>query len=252
MSQTDAPQTSATQPAEPKRGSPIRLLVLLGVLAIVLGAFLVDLFIMFDAVNAATVRLQAAADEMASQPHENGKPQFLSREEVAQAIGFQPTSSRVENGTLIEQYRWWGALPLERRYIQVVYADPDGKNYGSYTINNRDIFGNDIDPEAAARQQQPTDTADPNATPPAPAMGGAKGPPVPQPNPPPREDAAGGEPAPDQNGSPDASSDGSTEQKKDEDKKDEDKKDEEKKDEEKKDEAKKDEAKKDSDESSEQ
>jgi hypothetical protein len=242
MSQTDAPQASVTQPAEPKRGSPIRLIVLLGVLAIVLGAFLVDLFVMFDAVNAATVRLQAAADEMASQPHENGRPQFLSREEVAQAIGFQPTSSRVENGALIEQYRWWGALPLERRYIQVVYADPDGKNYGSYTINNRDIFGNDIDPEAAARQQQPAGTADPNATAPAPAMGGVKGPPVPQPNPPPREDAAGGEPAPDQNGSPDASSDssssdGSTEQKKDE---------------EKKDEEKKEEAKKDSDDSSEQ
>jgi hypothetical protein len=148
MSQTDAPQASATQPAEPKRRSPIRLLVLLGLLAIVLGAFLFDLFYMYDAVNAATVRLQAAADEMSARPRKDGNNQFLTKEGAAQAIGFQPTRSRVEGGQLIEQYRWWGALPLERRYIEAIYQDADGQRYDHYTISNPDIYGNDVDPEA--------------------------------------------------------------------------------------------------------
>lgn len=187
MSQVDAPQPSATLPAEPKKGSPVRLVVLLGILAVVLGAFLVDLFYMFDAVNAAAVRLQVAADEMAKRPSEKGQSQSLTREAVATAIGFQPSTSKVEGGRLIEQYRWWGALPLERRYIQAFYSDADGKRYESYSINNRDIYGNDNDPDAVAADKQVP--VDPNAVPASPMLPGAKSPPVPAPNPQPTEES---------------------------------------------------------------
>jgi hypothetical protein len=184
------------------------LIVLLGILAIVLGAFLVDLFYMFDAVNAAAVRLQTAADEMAKRPSEKGKSQFLTQEGVVAAIGFAPTNSKVESGKLIEQYRWWGALPLERRYIQVFYSDAEGTNYDSFSINNRDIYGNDNDPEAgAAGNQAPVD---PSAVPASPMLPGAKSPPVPEPNPQPAEasgDSGDSETPPKDEGSPGTPSD---------------------------------------------
>jgi len=177
-------------------------MVLLGVLAIVLSGFLVDMFWMYDSVKAASDRLQKAADEMAQRPNENGKAQFLSREGVATAIGFQPTTSKVENGRLIEQYRWWGSLPLPRRFIEVIYSDPDGSQYDKYEISNRDIFGNDVDPDEVNKEQPPATPADaggtatdPSQTPSPPMPTGITGPPTP----------SGNEPAGKEESSPDES-----------------------------------------------
>ena len=196
MSQVDAPQPSATQPAEPKKGSPIRLIVLLGILAIVLTGFLVDLFWMYDQVKAASDRLQKAADEIAERPREEGKPQFLSREDVAKAIGFQPTTAKVENDQLIEHYRWWGALPLERRFIMVKYADSNGKYYSGYEISNRDIFGQDEEESQPPAPAQPvTPIPGDGGMPP----GGVTRPPVPAPNEPASDSS---EPAPEKDPAP--------------------------------------------------
>ena len=186
MSQVDASQPSATQPAEPKKGTPIRLIVLLAILAVVLTGFLVDLFWMYDQVKAASERLQKAADEIAERPREDGKPQFLSREEVAQAIGFQPTRSEVgEDGKLVEHYRWWGPLPLERRYIVAFYNDKEGKYYNTYRISNRNILGQDE--EESTQEQKQAESAQPAPTP-VPGTGvmppsGVTGPPGPAPAP---------------------------------------------------------------------
>jgi hypothetical protein len=182
MSQVDTPQSSATQPAEPKKGTPIRLILLLGILAVVLAAFLVDLFWMYDQVKAASERLQKAADEMAERPREEGKPQFLSHDEVAQAIGFAPTISEIdEEDRLIEHYRWWGSLPLKRRYIVARYKDKEGRQYSGYTISNRDIFGQDE--EEAMQQNQSPASSEPVPAP-VPGVGtmppgGVTSPPVP-------------------------------------------------------------------------
>jgi hypothetical protein len=166
MSQIDAPQPAATHPAEPKKASPIRLIVLLAILAVVLTGFLVDMFVMYDSVKAASLRLQAAADEIAKRPREDGKSNYLAREGVAEAIGFRPTSSNLdENGRLVEYYRWWGSLPLQRRFIMVVYEDADGERYSGYEISNRNIYGQDEDDEALQVEQQPAST---DATPPTP------------------------------------------------------------------------------------
>jgi hypothetical protein len=201
MSQVDTPQSSATQPAEPKKGSPIRLMVLLGILAIVLTGFLVDLFWMYDQVKAASERLQKAADEMAERPREEGKTLFLTREGVAQAIGFPATTSTVdENGQLIEHYRWWGPLPLQRRYIAVEYTDSDGKFYSGYTISNRNILGQDEEEASQAQQPAPSEAApvpSPEAIPP---NGGVSGPPRPGPITP---EAGSSEPAAEKEKTPD-------------------------------------------------
>lgn len=173
MSQLDSSQPAATQPVEPKKSSPVRLIVLLSVLAIVLTGFMVDMFWMYDSVDAAAQRLQAAADEMAGRPREEGKDQRLTREDVAQAIGFQPTTSKVEGDRLIEHYRWWGPLPLQRRFIMVDYSDAEGKAYNSYEISNPDIFGKDIDPDAIKLDQQQQQQQQPPTGPIQPPAGDA-------------------------------------------------------------------------------
>jgi len=144
MSQLDSPQP-ATRPAEPKPSSPVRLIVLLAILGIVLAGFLVDTFMMYDQVKAASKRLEAAANEVAGQSFDKSKPAWLSHEEVAKAIGFQPTNSNVEDGRLVEHYRWWGSIPLQRRFIMVMYDDVEGQRYSGYEISNRNIFGQDED-----------------------------------------------------------------------------------------------------------
>lgn len=179
MSQIDAPQPAATQPVEPKKASPIRLMVLLVVLAIVLTGFLVDMFVMYDSVKAAAMRLQAAADATAERPRDKGKNDWLSREEVANAIGFQPTSSTVDaDGRLVEYYRWWGSLPLQRRFIMVEYVDGEGKIYNSYQISNRNIYGQDEDEEALKVEQSPSEEGSTPATPMPPTPGTGPMPPA--------------------------------------------------------------------------
>jgi len=199
MSQTDATQTSTTQPEVPKQGSPVRLIVLLLVLAVVLGAFLVDIFYMYDSVKAASERLQSAADTMAERPRENGKAQFLTRDGVAEAIGFSPTTAAVEDGRLVEHYRWWGSVPLQRRFIMVEYDDEGGTRYKGFEISNRDIFGNDEDPDVLSTTPPSTPSPNPDPgtggpppgppAPPIPGSGPPPGTPVPGTgqSPPPRE-----------------------------------------------------------------
>jgi len=185
MSHIDTPQPAATQPVEPKKASPIRLIVLLGILAIVLGAFLVDMFVMYDLVNAAVVRLNDADREASARAFEKDNPNSLSREGVEQAIGFKPTTSKVEDGKLVEHYRWWGSLPLERRFIMVTYDDEQGKKYSKSEVSNRNIFGEDKDEDVIeAEQQQPVPAgAGETPTPSQPTVGlppmGITGPPGP-------------------------------------------------------------------------
>jgi hypothetical protein len=185
MSHIDAPRPAATQPVEPKKASPIRLIVLLGILAIVLGAFLVDMFVMYDSVNAAVVRLNDADREASARAFDKDNPNSLSREGVEQAIGFKPTTSKVENGKLVEHYRWWGSLPLERRFIMVTYDDEQGKKYSQSEVSNRTIFGEDEDADAIeAEKQQPVPAgASETPTPSPPTVGlppmGITGPPGP-------------------------------------------------------------------------
>lgn len=149
-------QPAVTQPVETKKGSPVRLIVLLCILGVVLAAFLVDMFVMRDSVKAAEKRLVAAANERSEQPFQkNGENPFLTREGVAQAIGFAPTNSEVEGGMLIEYFRWWGSLPLQRRYLKVIYEDEQGQKYHDYEIANAGFFGDEDELlKEAERQQQ--------------------------------------------------------------------------------------------------
>lgn len=182
MSQTESSPPAATQPAEPKRSSPIRLIVLLAVLGVLLIAFLVDMFVMYDSVNAAAKRLNAAAMDASASSIEGDSTGFLPREGVVKAIGFEPTNSRIVDGKLVEKYRWWGAIPLERRFLEVNYDDEEGEKYQGYTISNANIFGQDVDEEAKPVQQEPG--ADPEAPVPGAPTGPAAPMPVPGPMPP--------------------------------------------------------------------
>ena len=171
-------QPAVTQPVEAKKGSPVRLIVLLGILGIVLTAFLVDMFVMYDSVKAAEKRLVETSRELAQKPFEaNGESPYLTREAVAKVIGFAPTNSTAEGGQLKEYYRWWGALPLQRRFIEVIYKDEEGTRYDHFQISNSRLFGPDDDellrqeaerlqqqsPPVAPESQGPTDMLTPGA-----------------------------------------------------------------------------------------
>ncbi len=155
MSET-APANPETAPT-PNKGSSIRLMVLLAILLVVLAGYLVDLFSMYDGVKAATKRLDAAHEEVAAKAvGPNEKHPYLSRDAVEKAIGFPPTTSSTESGVLVEFYRWWGAIPLQRRFIEVSYKDPEGKDYHSYKVSNPRLIGDDEAEEAAELEKANT------------------------------------------------------------------------------------------------
>jgi hypothetical protein len=75
---------------------------------------------------------------------------------------------------LTEHFRWWGAIPLQRRFIMVVYEDQQGTRYNRYEISNRNIYGQDEDEEAIKAEETVSN----------PVPGGAPTPPLTAPMPP--------------------------------------------------------------------
>jgi hypothetical protein len=146
MSQTPQSAPEAASPPAENKGSPVRLIVLLAILAVVFAGLMADLFYMYDAVEAASKRLTDENDKVAQRPVSKGKTDFLSKDDVKTVIGFGPSATKVEDGKLFEYYRWWGPLPLSRRSIEVIYADESGSKYDGHNIANPMMFGGDDDP----------------------------------------------------------------------------------------------------------
>jgi hypothetical protein len=148
--------SSASPPA--KKGSPLRLLILLGVLGVLFVGLMVDMFVMRDAVNAAAARLNDAHVKINAKGINPGdEAVFLTKSDIQDTIGFAPTYSEVQNDQLVEYYRWWGPIPLKRRYIVVFYDDQEGTKYQKYEVAN----------DGGDEPTQPTDDvavppADPN------------------------------------------------------------------------------------------
>lgn len=146
MSQTSGSaheSAASSPPVTGKKQSPVRLIVLLVILGIVFAGLMADLFYMYDAVEAASQRIDDAAAKKAEQPYskDENTSNFLTRTEVREAVGFGPTTSVVENGQLKESYRWWGPIPFKRRYIEVTYGNAEGLAYVGHEVANAAMFG---------------------------------------------------------------------------------------------------------------
>ena len=163
-------------PATPeKKSSPVRLIVLLSILAVLFAAWMYDMFVMYDQVKVAGKRLAAAHDAKSARGVDtSSSDNFMKTAEVQESIGFAPTRSQVKDGVLVEEYRWWGALPLQRRYIRVKYKDKDGNEYDDFEVFNASMFGGDDDADQAPAILPQGGAGDPAETPPG--VGAPSGP----------------------------------------------------------------------------
>jgi hypothetical protein len=170
MSQT--PNTTPESEVAPARAekprSPITLIALLLVMATLAGALAIDKFVFEPACNKADEALTNAAIAHSEKSlKETNNQAFLTSDDVKEVIGFAPTK-RVDKGHYLKEYYcWWGPLPLNRRYITVVYDDPQGKRYIAHQVEN-EVPG-DIVPKSAEEIRKMLEEA-------AKAAGPSKGP----------------------------------------------------------------------------
>jgi len=122
MSQTSTPSAPPAAAKPGSTGSAVRLILLLGILALVIGAWYYDYSVAGPGSNAKYDEIEKMAAEKNAMGVKDGGT--VSSDDVAKVVGFPPTY--VENGEnhTVEWYCWWGKIPglsTWKRYITVVY-----------------------------------------------------------------------------------------------------------------------------------
>jgi hypothetical protein len=116
-----APGPTGTKP--PSSASPIRLLVLVGLLSIVIGAWAYDYWVAGPGSEATYQKIQVMVDEMNAKGVRDGG--VVRSEDVQKTVGFAPTWVEKKPDYVVEWYCWWGKIPVLstwKRYITVVYV----------------------------------------------------------------------------------------------------------------------------------
>ena len=150
------PKTSANEPhsVPAKKASPVRLMILLGVLVAVCGALAYDWVIAPPQVKAAYDKLEATAlkrNELGFRPRaaKAGDPKetretvsidgggMIYSEEVQEILGMTPSRTEKKEQYTIEYYRWWGWIPRNQNFIAVLYIgdNPDKRHYSTHFAN---------------------------------------------------------------------------------------------------------------------
>ena len=114
---------SAPPAAAPSTGSAVRLLVLLGLLAIVVGAWAYDYFVAAPGSENTYKKIQDMVDAKNAQGVRAGG--VVRAKDVQDTVGFAPTWVEKKPDHTIEWYCWWGKIPVLstwKRYITVVYV----------------------------------------------------------------------------------------------------------------------------------
>lgn len=134
----------------PPRGvSPLRLMILLSILAVVGGALLYDWVIAPPRVKAANEKLLSQVvqyNESGVRPNaKNGDPKtagvgkiagMLYSEDIQAILGMAPSKIEATEFYTIEHYRWWGYIPRKSNFITVLYiGDPQKRHYSTHYAN---------------------------------------------------------------------------------------------------------------------
>jgi len=119
-----------------RAASPIRVLILLTILAAAIGAYTYDYLVAQPGSERAYQDVQALVDERNSAAANRAKPATSS--DVQKLIGFAPTFTQVEANHTIEWYCWWGWIPglnTWKRYVTVVYVGHEPRHVNSHHLN---------------------------------------------------------------------------------------------------------------------
>jgi hypothetical protein len=139
----DAPasarQTVAPPPAAPP-ASPLRLIVLLSVLAVSIGALAYDYLVARPGCEAAHKKIQDFVDARNKVGVKEGA--LVTADDLHKELGMQPTKSEShpKEKYTIEYYCWWGHVPLlnmRRHYIGVVYIGDEPRRFSSHYRNEQ-------------------------------------------------------------------------------------------------------------------
>jgi len=138
------PKTPAHAPPHPNRPtSPLRLMVLLGVLIVFGGALIYDWVIApprvkaaFDKLNETILKhnevgLTADAKAKADASPIAQRGGLIYSEDVQKILGMAPTKVETSERYTIEHYCWWGWIPRNGNYITVLYIGNTGKHHYS-------------------------------------------------------------------------------------------------------------------------
>ena len=126
----DRPVSSTAPPQ-----SPVRLLVLLGLLVLAVAALGYDHFVARPGVDAADKQLQAFVEAQNKKGVKDAA--LVTSADVQSELGRAPTMVVVddEKGATVEYYCWWGNMPhlnRQRHFIAVVYVGQKPRHYSSH------------------------------------------------------------------------------------------------------------------------
>lgn len=131
--------TAQATPTATKSGGSMRLLVLLGLLAVMVGALAYDRLVAGPGKEKAKDRI----DEMVTSKSGAGIQQGVSAKDkgkhlptdadVRQAIGFPPKWTKKDGDYTLQCFHWWGWIPLNRNYLVVQYTGDNPLIFVKYT-----------------------------------------------------------------------------------------------------------------------
>jgi len=141
---SDPKAAAHAAPAPTRPTSPLRLMVLLGILIVFGGALIYDWVIAPPRVKAAFDKLNdtilkhneigltadAKAKTDASSPI-GQRGGLVYSEDVQKILGMAPTKVEKSERYTIEHYCWWGWIPRNGNYITVLYIGNSGKHHYS-------------------------------------------------------------------------------------------------------------------------
>jgi hypothetical protein len=132
-----APQ-NMPPPAPAPQTSPVRLIVLLGLLVLAIGAFVYDYAGARPGVDAAEKKIGEFVDARNRMSVKDGAR--VTPDDIHKELGMQPTwvDKHDKDQYEVEYYCWWGQVPffnMRRHYISIVYIGDEPRRFSSHYKN---------------------------------------------------------------------------------------------------------------------
>jgi len=132
-----APQNMPS-PAPAPQTSPVRLIVLLGLLVLAIGAFVYDYAGARPGVDAAEKKIGEFVDARNRMSVKDGAR--VTPDDIHKELGMRPTwvDKHDKDQYEVEYYCWWGQVPffnMRRHYISIVYIGDEPRRFSSHYKN---------------------------------------------------------------------------------------------------------------------